>query len=91
MPTLELHDLKTEKERLEGDRVKLIENLQQAQSTIQQMQSQSQALAGAIQTCDYFINKIESPPDDGDEEESSSDDDKKATMIKKKNPKSDDL
>ena len=89
MSSLELHDLTTEKERLEGDRAKLIENLQQAQSTIQQMQSQLQALAGAIQTCDYFINKIESPPDDGDEE--SSDDDKKATMIKKKNPKSDDL
>ena len=72
MSSLELHDLKTEKERLEGDRAKLIENLQQAQNTIQQMQSQSQALAGAIQTCDYFINKIESPPD-GDEKESSPD------------------
>ena len=83
MSSLELHDLKTEKERLEGDRVKLIENLQQAQSTIQQMQSQSQALAGAIQTCDYFINKIESPPDDGDEEESSSDDGDKIEKSKK--------
>ena len=72
MPALDLHDLKTEKERLEGDKAKLAENLQQAQSTIQQMQSQLQALAGAIQTCDYFINKIESPPDaDGDKEESS--------------------
>ena len=72
MSSLELHDLKTEKERLEGDRAKLIENLQQAQNTIQQMQSQSQALAGAIQTCDYFINKIESPPDDdGDKKEKS--------------------
>ena len=40
------------------------------------MQSQSQALAGAIQTCDYFINKIESPPDD-DEKESFDDGDKK--------------
>ena len=76
MSSLELHDLKTEKERLEGDRAKLIENLQQAQNTIQQMQSQSQALAGAIQTCDYFINKIESPPDD-DEKKSSNDGDKK--------------
>ena len=72
MPALELQDLKIEKERLEGDKAKLAENLQQAQSTIQQMQSQSQALAGAIQTCDYFINKIESPPDDdGDEKEES--------------------
>ena len=70
MPGLELHELKTEKERLEGD--KLSENLQQAQNTIQQMQSQLQALAGAIQTCDYFINKIESPPeDDGDKEDES--------------------
>ena len=76
MSSLELHDLKTEKESLEGDRAKLIENLQQAQNTIQQMQSQSQALAGAIQTCDYFINKIESPPDD-DEKESFDDGDKK--------------
>ena len=79
MSSLELHDLKIEKERLEGDRAKLAENLQQAQSTIQQMQSQSQALAGAIQTCDYFINKIESPPEgDGDEEESSNDDEKES-------------
>ena len=47
-------------------------SLEQAQNTIQQMQSQSQALAGAIQTCDYFINKIESPPDDdGDKKEKS--------------------
>jgi hypothetical protein len=82
MSSLELHDLKTEKERLEGDRAKLIENLQQAQNTIQQMQSQSQALAGAIQTCDYFINKIESPPD-GDEKESSSDDGDKIEKSKK--------
>ena len=82
MSSLELHDLKTEKERLEGDRAKLLENLQQAQSTIQQMQSQSQALAGAIQTCDYFINKIESPPD-GDEKESSSDDGDKIEKSKK--------
>ena len=82
MSSLELHDLKTEKERLEGDRAKLVENLQQAQSTIQQMQSQSQALAGAIQTCDYFINKIESPPD-GDEKESSSDDGDKIEKSKK--------
>ena len=83
MSSLELHDLKTEKERLEGDRAKLLENLQQAQNTIQQMQSQSRALAGAIQTCDYFINKIESPPD-GDEKESSSDDGDKIEKSKKR-------
>ena len=72
MPALELDELKTEKERLEGDKAKLSENLQQAQNTIPQMQSQLQALAGAIQTCDYFINKIESPPeDDGDKEDES--------------------
>ena len=72
MPTLDLHELKNEKERLEGDKAKLAENLQQAQSTIQQMQSQLQALAGAIQTCDYFINKIQLPPDDdGDKKEKS--------------------
>ena len=82
MSSLELHELKSEKERLEGDRAKLSENLQQAQNTIQQMQSQSQALAGAIQTCDYFINKIESPPD-GDEKESSSDDGDKIEKSKK--------
>ena len=70
--SIKIKELKTEKERLEGDKAKLAENLQQAQSTIQQMQSQLQALAGAIQTCDYFINKIESPPDDdGDKEEKS--------------------
>ena len=59
---LELVDITTEKERLESDRKTLLENLNELQTNTKQVQTQIQAIGGAIQTCDYFINKIHNPP-----------------------------
>ena len=59
---LELVDITTEKERLEADRKTLLENLNELQTNTKQVQTQIQAIGGAIQTCDYFINKIQQPP-----------------------------
>ena len=59
---LELVDITMEKERLETDRKMLLENLEELQTNIRQVQTQIQAIGGAIQTCDYFINKIQQPP-----------------------------
>ena len=59
---LELEDLTAEKERLETDRKTLLENLNELQTQLKQVQTQLQAIGGAIQTCDYFINKIQQPP-----------------------------
>ena len=59
---LELVDITTEKERLETDRKTLLENLNELQTQTKQVQTQIQAIGGAIQTCDYFINKIQQPP-----------------------------
>ena len=59
---LELVDITTEKERLETDRKTLLENLNELQTNTKQVQTQIQAIGGAIQTCDYFINKIQQPP-----------------------------
>ena len=59
---LELEDLTAEKERLETDRKTLLENLNELQTQLKQVQTQLQAKGGAIQTCDYFINKIQQPP-----------------------------
>ena len=59
---LELVDITTEKERLETDRKTLLENLNELQTNTKQVQPQIQAIGGAIQTCDYFINKIQQPP-----------------------------
>ena len=59
---LELVDITTEKERLETDRKTLLDNLNELQTQIKQVQTQIQAVGGAVQTCDYFINKIQQPP-----------------------------
>ena len=59
---LELVDITTEKERLETDRKTLLDNLNELQTQSKQVQTQIQAIGGAIQTCDYFINKIQQPP-----------------------------
>ena len=71
---LELEDLTAEKERLETDRKTLLENLNELQTQISKVQTQIQAIGGAVQTCDYFINKIQQPPqepvlEDGDKED----------------------
>ena len=63
MATLKLDDLNAEKEKLEGDRAALLKNLEEYQKAIQQTSTQIQAIGGAIQTCEYFINKINPPQD----------------------------
>jgi len=73
--SIELKELTTEKERLEGDRKTLLERLQEYQQGLTQTQQQIQAIGGAIQTCNFFIGKIQSPQESEKEEESSSDDD----------------
>ena len=61
--TLKIDDLNAEKEKLEGDRAALLKNLEEYQKAIQQTSTQIQAIGGAIQTCEYFINKINPPQD----------------------------
>ena len=56
--TLKLDDLNAEKEKLEGDKAALLKNLEEYQKAIQQTSTQIQAISGAIQTCEYFITKI---------------------------------
>ena len=72
--SLELKELTTEKERLEGDRKTLLERLQEYQQGLTQTQQQIQAIGGAIQTCNFFIGKIQSPQESEDEKKSSADD-----------------
>ena len=63
---LELEDLNSEKERLLNDRKILIERLEELQKSSEQIRTQVQAIGGAIQTCDYFINKLQ-PPKESEE------------------------
>ena len=72
--SIDLKELNTEKERLEGDRKVLLDRLQEYQQGLTQTQQQIQAIGGAIQTCNFFIGKIQSPQELEDEEESSDDD-----------------
>ena len=72
--SIKLEELTTEKERLEGDRKVLLERLQEYQQGLTQTQQQIQAISGAIQTCNFFIGKIQSPQESEDEKESSDDD-----------------
>ena len=72
--SIELKELTTEKERLEGDRKTLLDRLQEYQQGLTQTQQQIQAIAGAIQTCNFFIGKIQSPQESKDEKEPSDDD-----------------
>ena len=68
--TLKLDDLNAEKEKLEGDKAALLKNLEEYQKAIQQTSTQIQAISGAIQTCEYFITKINPPQDPETIEES---------------------
>ena len=72
--SIELKDVEVEKERLEGDRKVLLERLQEYQQGLTQTQQQIQAIGGAIQTCNFFIGKIQSPQESKSEKESSADD-----------------
>ena len=71
--SIELKELTTEKERLEGDRKVLLDRLQEYQQGLTQTQQQIQAIGGAIQTCNFFIGKIQSPQESKDEKEPSDD------------------
>ena len=71
--SIELKDVEVEKERLEGDRKVLLERLQEYQQGLTQTQQQIQAIGGAIQTCNFFIGKIQSPQESKDEKEPSDD------------------
>ena len=73
--SIELEELTTEKERLEGDRKVLLERLQEYQQGLTQTQQQIQAIGGAIQTCNFFIGKIQSPQESEEDDEEASDDD----------------
>jgi len=72
--SLELDEMTTEKKRLEGDRKILLDRLQEYQQGVTQTQQQIQAIGGAIQTCNFFIGKIQSPQESEDEKEASDDD-----------------
>ena len=72
--SIELKELTTEKERLEGDRKVLLDRLQGYQEGLTQTQQQIQAIGGAIQTCNFFIGKIQSPQESEEKKESSDDD-----------------
>jgi hypothetical protein len=72
--SIELEELNTERERLEGDRKVLLDRLQEYQQGLTQTQQQIQAIGGAIQTCNFFIGKIQSPQDSEEKKESSDDD-----------------
>ena len=71
---IDLKELNTEKERLEGDRKVLLDRLQEYQQGLTQTQQQIQAIGGAIQTCNFFIGKIQSPQETEKKKESSDDD-----------------
>ena len=72
--SIELKELTAEKERLEGDRKTLLERLQEYQQGLTKTQEQIQAFGGAIQSCNFFIGKIQSPQESEDKKESSADD-----------------
>ena len=74
MSTVSLEELNKEKEKLEGDRDALVEQLQKLKTQAEGTQVQLNAISGSIQTCDYFIEKSnqssieESEPAEGEEE-----------------------
>ena len=66
MAELNLEDLTVEKDRLTNDRKVLLERLQELQQNSEQIKTQVQAIGGAIQTCDYFIGKLQPPQESED-------------------------
>ena len=66
MAELNLKDLTVEKDRLTNDRKVLLERLQELQQNSEQIKTQVQAIGGAIQTCDYFIGKLQPPQESED-------------------------
>ena len=72
--SIKLEELTNEKERLEGDRKTLLERLQEYQQGLTHTQQQIQAIGGAIQTCNFFIGKIQSPQESDNEKKAGDDD-----------------
>jgi len=64
--SLTLEELNAEKEKLEGDRQALVENLQKIRQQADQIQTQISAIGGAVQTCDYFIGKLQQSSEDSE-------------------------
>ena len=71
MSKLELEDLESERDRLDGDRKALLDKLQELQQNTTQEQQQIVAIGGALQTCNYFISKL--TPQDSEKESSDAD------------------
>ena len=71
MSKLELEDLESERDRLDGDRKALLDKLQELQQNTSQVQQQIEAIGGALQTCNYFISKL--TPQDSEKESSDAD------------------
>ena len=69
--SIELEELNSEKERLERDRKTLLERLQEYQQGLTQTQQQIQAIGGAIQTCNFFIGKLQSSQESKEGKETS--------------------
>ena len=68
--SIRLEKINTEKERLEGDRTVLLNRLQEYQQGLVQTQQQIQAIGGAIQTCNFFIGKVQSSQESKNKKES---------------------
>ena len=66
MSTVSLEELTKEKEKLEGDRDALVEQLQKLKTQAEGTQVQLNAISGAIQTCDYFIGKLQQSSEDSE-------------------------
>ena len=64
--SLNMEELAAEKEKLEGDRKALVENLQKLKQQADQVQTQISAIGGAVQTCDYFIGKLQQSSQDSE-------------------------
>ena len=60
--TLKIDDLNAEKEKLEGDRATLNERLQAINAERERIIQQITMMAGALQTLNHFIDKVD--PDD---------------------------
>ena len=61
---------------LQKERDELEKSLVQARINVEQAKNQVQAMGGAIQTCDYFISKLQ-PPEEPEPSKSESEKDGK--------------
>ena len=71
--TIKVDELRKEKEKLEGDRAALNERLQAINAERERIIQQITVIAGALQTLDHFIDKIDPEVDLEDEIDLSND------------------